>query len=125
MADWLKAAQEVLASCELATLATVSGEGSPRAVTVKAALSGGLFDWRSKPSRTHSAHVAENPSIAFNFYDPSTRSAVYGIGQVESAEDDVDEHIHYVARVSEAIFVTDQKIDGEFVPPQALDPTKL
>lgn len=125
MGDWVTIAQEVTQAIDTATLATASTKGIPRAVTIGAELHEGVFDWRSLPTRQHSLQVKENPHIAFDFFDQITQRSVYGTGLVASIEKDEGEFLRYRAEVKELWVVIDDKVDGEYVPPQALDPKSI
>jgi pyridoxine/pyridoxamine 5'-phosphate oxidase len=119
--DWLAEAKQVVADQPFAALATAGADGAPRSVVVTPTLQDGVFTWQSDESRTHSAQIADNPRIGFSFL--SGTRAVYGIGAVDQIEP--GERHTYRATVTELTFVTNQKVDGEFVPPQKLDPKSI
>ena len=122
--DWPKIAREVTAAVGTPTLATAGKDGTPRAVTVGGELKDSLFEWRSWPSRVHSKQVAENPRIAFDFFDPKTNRVVYGVAQVEKTEKE-DDYLRYFARVMELWVVIDEEVDGKYVEPQQINPKDL
>lgn len=122
--DWLGVAREILRAVGTPTLATAGSDGTPRAVIVGGELKDGKLYWRSWPSRRHSKQVAENPMVAFNFFDAPNRRAVYGVGRVDSVEPD-GEFSRYFATVTELWVVSDEQVEGQYMPPMQVDPKAL
>lgn len=122
--DWVAIARDVLASVEVPALATSGADGAVRVVVVGGELADGVFQWRSFPERVHSKQVAENPNIAFNFFDPATRREVYGTATVKQTEEE-GKFQRYFAPVKELWVVIDEQVDGKYLEPQPLEPSTL